>query len=402
MSTGGKGRPCPLGGGHNLAEVVLVHAYLCSEQASLIWVGEASLEYVQDDAQDLAEHLVMHGHGLTAADHKELSSLFSLGLESHRFTMDHQVALAMANLNIPPNWNVLGSHSGNEHGHRESPLHLAVRWGLYRLAELLLCQPGGLMAVNMPNDEGVSPLQLAQTGGNTKLLELLRHPPNPLATPPAGLSQVWANQSHLLRFCHDTENLTLTVRQNLRWASEERRRSDILLLRERLRDQGFLREIKALKRERVETITEKEEAVDDPLEEVLYSDVNGETSTEDENMRMQRKTGKKDASPRGVHRLKEKKLSVRESQASSPTLAATARLAAMIHGKDRTYSNNVKVDQEAGFDMKDHPPVHISPLRNQRRSRCACVSYSYSSPKAKPSRPQLNRDVTIGDLAEGE
>lgn len=41
----------------------------------------------------------------------------------------------------------------------------------------------------------------------------------------------------------------------------------------------------------------------------------------------------------------EKKLSVRESQASSPTLAAAARLAAMIHGKERMYSNNVKVDQ---------------------------------------------------------
>lgn len=41
----------------------------------------------------------------------------------------------------------------------------------------------------------------------------------------------------------------------------------------------------------------------------------------------------------------EKKLTVRESQASSPTLAAAARLAAMIHGKDRMHSNNVKVDQ---------------------------------------------------------
>lgn len=39
--------------GHNLAEVVSVHAYLCSGTASLIWVGEASLEYVQDDAQVL-------------------------------------------------------------------------------------------------------------------------------------------------------------------------------------------------------------------------------------------------------------------------------------------------------------------------------------------------------------
>ena len=37
--------------GHNLAEVVSVHAYLCFKKASLMWVGEASLEYVQDDAQ---------------------------------------------------------------------------------------------------------------------------------------------------------------------------------------------------------------------------------------------------------------------------------------------------------------------------------------------------------------
>lgn len=37
--------------GHNLAEVVSVQAYLCSETAPLTWVGGALLEYVQDDAQ---------------------------------------------------------------------------------------------------------------------------------------------------------------------------------------------------------------------------------------------------------------------------------------------------------------------------------------------------------------
>lgn len=68
-------------------------------------------------------------------------------------------------------------------------------------------------------------------------------PPNPLATPPAGLSQVWVDHSHLLRFSHDTGNLTLTVRQNLRWSSEQCRHADILLLRERLRDDDFLREV---------------------------------------------------------------------------------------------------------------------------------------------------------------
>lgn len=71
----------------------------------------------------------------------------------------------------------------------------------------------------------------------------LRSPPNPLATPPAGLSQVWADRSRLLRYCHDTGNLTLTVRQNLRWSTEESRHADILLLRDRLRDEDFLREV---------------------------------------------------------------------------------------------------------------------------------------------------------------
>lgn len=56
---------------------------------------------------------------------------------------------------------------------RESPLHLAVRWGMSRLAELLLCQPGGLLAVSLPNEDGVTPLQMAQAAGDGKLLELL-------------------------------------------------------------------------------------------------------------------------------------------------------------------------------------------------------------------------------------
>ncbi|XP_035854818.1 rho guanine nucleotide exchange factor 28-like isoform X2 [Sander lucioperca] len=337
--------------GHNLAEVVSVQAYLCSETTPLIWVGGASLEYVQDDAQDLAEHLVIHGHCLSSTDHKELSSLFNLGQESSRWAIDHHVALAMANLDIPPNWNVLGSHSGDEHSLRESPLHLAVRWGLYRLAELLLCQPGGLMAVSLPNEEGVTPLQLAQTAGSTELLELLTHPPNPLATPPAGLSQVWADRSRLLRFCHDTGNLTLTVRQNLRWSSEESRHADILLLRDRLRDEDFLRELKALRRERVETILVKN------VENALYSDMNGAAvEKHDYEEPLMFCLTEEDEEDDPSQSYSEKSQSIRESQAPSPTLAAAARLSAMIHGKDRVYANAMLVDQVDDADIKYRSP----------------------------------------------
>ncbi|XP_028434060.1 rho guanine nucleotide exchange factor 28 isoform X3 [Perca flavescens] len=337
--------------GHNLAEVVSVQAYLCSETTPLTWVGGASLEYVQDDAQDLAEHLVIHGHCLSSTDHKELSSLFNLGQQSSRWAIDRRVALAMANLDIPPNWNVLGSHCGDEHSLRESPLHLAVRWGLYRLAELLLCQPGGLMAVSLPNEEGVTPLQLAQTAGSTELLELLTHPPNPLATPPAGLSQVWADRSRLLRFCHDTGNLTLTVRQNLRWSSEESRHADILLLRDRLRDEDFLRELKALRRERVETILVKN------VENALYSDMNGAAvEKHDYEEPLMFCLIEEDEEDDPSQSYSEKSQSIRESQAPSPTLAAAARLSAMIHGKDRVYANAMLVDQVDEADIKYRSP----------------------------------------------
>ncbi|XP_035495943.2 rho guanine nucleotide exchange factor 28 isoform X3 [Scophthalmus maximus] len=345
--------------GHNLAEMVSVQAYLCSETTPLTWVGGASLEYVQDDAQDLAEHLVTHGHCLSSADHKELRSLFNVGQESSRWATDRCVALAMANLDIPRNWNVLGGHGGDEPRPRESPLHLAVRWGLCRLAELLLCQPGGLMAVSLPNEEGVTPLQLAQTAGNTDLLVLLTHPPNPLATPPAGLSQVWADRSRLLRYCHDTGNLTLTVRQNLRWSSEEGRHADVLLLRGRLRDEDFLGEIKALRRERVETILGKEELVDDPSENALCPGINGGNSAAGENdyeeplmFRLNERDGEDDPSQPDS----EKSQSARENQGLSPTLAAAARLSAMIHGKDRVYANTMLVDQVEDADIRYRSP----------------------------------------------
>ena len=55
--------------------------------------------------------------------------------------------------------------------HRESLLHLAMRWGLAKLSQLLLCLPGGAQALTLPNEEGATPLDLALRGGHSKLVE---------------------------------------------------------------------------------------------------------------------------------------------------------------------------------------------------------------------------------------
>ena len=55
--------------------------------------------------------------------------------------------------------------------HSESLLHLAVRWGLTKLSQLLLCLPGGAQALTLPNEEGATPLDLALRGGHSKLVE---------------------------------------------------------------------------------------------------------------------------------------------------------------------------------------------------------------------------------------
>ncbi|KAG9355048.1 hypothetical protein JZ751_001761 [Albula glossodonta] len=225
--------------GHNLLETVTVTAYVYTAEGPVSCLHEATLEYVQDDAQELSEFLVTHCHCLSTGGSQDILRRYGLGDEATRRELDKNVARAMANLDYPYTWNILGSPPGEVLRPRESLLHLAVRLGFLHLSELLLCQPGGLMAVAMPNEEGDTPLQLAQRTGQSALLELLTNPPNPLVTPLAGVSQVWADSSRLLRFCHESNALTMTVRR----APERNQRANILLLRKSLRDDNFLKEV---------------------------------------------------------------------------------------------------------------------------------------------------------------
>ncbi|KAL6468438.1 hypothetical protein MHYP_G00241150 [Metynnis hypsauchen] len=67
------------------------------------------------------------------------------------------------------------------------------------------------MMINSANQNGDTPLQLAQRTNQRELISLLTHPPNPLTTPLGGVSQLWTGQSGLLRFSHTFSVMSLSV-----------------------------------------------------------------------------------------------------------------------------------------------------------------------------------------------
>ncbi|KAJ8380376.1 hypothetical protein SKAU_G00011540 [Synaphobranchus kaupii] len=329
--------------GHNLLETVSVTAYLYTVEGPISCQLKTILKYVQDDAQELSEFLVTHCHCLTASGSQDILSRFSLEDEAARRKMDESVTRAMANLDYPYTWNILGSQPGVVLRPRESLLHLAVRLGFLCLTELLLCQPGGLMAVAMANEEGDTPLQLAQRSGHGALLELLTNPPNPLVTPLAGVSQMWADSSRLLRFCHESEALSLTVRR----APDQNQRAHILLLRKSLRDSNFLREIKALKRSGPKNESKKEgnegSADDKGLSKDLCEKDRAPSDSVFEEQLILSLDEEEEPSPPDSGKNQSASLS---TPAVQTTFTAAARLSAMLNGKDRICAGGVQVDQE--------------------------------------------------------
>ncbi|XP_043114140.1 rho guanine nucleotide exchange factor 28 isoform X2 [Puntigrus tetrazona] len=224
--------------GHNQPETVQVRAYIFTDDA-VMCVGVSHLTYVEDDAQELAEYLVTHSDCLSTTEHRHLIGRYGLNDSCARADMDQRVTLALANLHTPHS--LLGQPS------QESLLHVCVRLGFVSVSEFLLCQPGALMIIRSANQDGDTPLQLAQQTNQHTLIKLFKQPPNPLATPLAGVSQVWAGKSHLLRFSHASGMLSLSVCVSEPCATAQTLQSSILLLRDCARDSALLNKIKGLR-----------------------------------------------------------------------------------------------------------------------------------------------------------
>ncbi|XP_035481788.2 rho guanine nucleotide exchange factor 28 isoform X2 [Scophthalmus maximus] len=261
--------------GHDLAEVVSVTSYIYAENRVKPCEGEASLEYLRDVAQEAAEYLSAHRDHLGTQSYLEVLERFPVWVQAADeeysagvldqdegdeddlqvresrsedaglLQLDEKITQAMANMDYPPQWKNTDSQQREvaEIQPKETLLHLAVRLGLVHLSRFLIHQPRGQRALTLPNQEGDTPLQLAQKDGQHALFMVLAASPGPVADPAPGVFSVWSDSSRMLRFCPGTNSLTLTVRQAPGSCPQE----DIVVLRDRLEDRSILRLINMLR-----------------------------------------------------------------------------------------------------------------------------------------------------------
>ncbi|KAJ7988318.1 hypothetical protein DPEC_G00322330 [Dallia pectoralis] len=272
--------------GHDLQETVSVTAYRGAKGGLTLCGSGGSLEYVCDSPQEVSEYLLANSDCLGPQSLMEVLSRLSAapgqrvgegdkgaGRGKERSLedtdpeggggrpvlfpevagclseMDERITQAVANLDSLLEWSGKASQPGEEHQPRETLLHLSVRLGLLHLSRFLISLPRGQRAFTLPNEEGDTPLQLAQKNGDHAIILALTTPPVPPVSPPVPPGSppvgvcVWADGACLIRSCPGSHSLTLTFQGG----TESHILDNILLLREKLKDDDILTQMSALR-----------------------------------------------------------------------------------------------------------------------------------------------------------
>ncbi|XP_074215869.1 rho guanine nucleotide exchange factor 28 isoform X2 [Camelus bactrianus] len=377
--------------GHRLQETVTVSVCLCSEGYSPVTMGSDCVTYVDNMACRLARLLVTQAHRLTASSHQTLLTPFALTVGALP-ALDEELVLALTHLELPPGWTVLGNSSLEVSLHRESVLHLAVRWGLAKLSQFLLCLPGGVQALALPNEEGATPLDLALHSGHSQLVEDIT---NFQGRRSPGFSRVQLSEDASLQYIHSSETLTLTLNHT----AEHLLEADINLFRKYFWDRAFL--IKALEEQEARS----EEKPDMPSSAA-------ETAEEIKNLVFSRSSpGKQDGKcVRGLETRPDAcedpdsldadcSCDVLRRSRHPPVFLAAGRLSDMLNGGDEVYANCMVIDQVGDLDINyiniegvttDACPESMGSTRGPQSSKL--IPPTQTSPGVSP--PKENKGVT--------
>ncbi|XP_051875883.1 rho guanine nucleotide exchange factor 28 isoform X3 [Pristis pectinata] len=212
--------------GHDILEGVTVSACMYTERHLLSILGCSQITYIQDVVHELAQILIGSVDTITCTSHLTLLEQFGLTIEAVQ-SFDEKMIAAVEHLELPPSWNLLGKWPEQELIPRETLLHVSVRLRLYKFSQFLLCKPGGIQAVMVPNEEGVTPVDLALKNGMQHLAEYFKDLQNSRIAPSSGISKTFGD-SYVLQKCLNGPNTCILTMENNRRQSLE---TDILLLR---------------------------------------------------------------------------------------------------------------------------------------------------------------------------
>uniref|UniRef100_A0A8C3Q202 Rho guanine nucleotide exchange factor 28 n=1 Tax=Chrysolophus pictus TaxID=9089 RepID=A0A8C3Q202_CHRPC len=296
--------------GHGCQEAVSVSVLMYARGSSPVALGSCPVTYRENLSCKLSRFLVSHTECVSATSHKVLLDKFGLTVKDLQ-SLDTDLTMAIAHEELPSTWSILGSCYDEEPMHKETLLHLAMKLGLVKLSEFLVGQPGGTLALALPNEDGATPLDLAEQNGHSKLVEVFS---NFQGSCSPDVARVEISEGACMRFVRSSAALTLTLDHTAKHLLE----SDVRLFRKYFWNRSLLHEVGT---------------------SLAQAWVPGTGSMPSSG------AGPEEGPQRWPEAQGQSTLDVFKKLKTPPTFFAASRLSTMLNGSDEVYANCMLVDQ---------------------------------------------------------
>ncbi|KFU96166.1 Rho-guanine nucleotide exchange factor, partial [Chaetura pelagica] len=221
--------------GHGCQEAISVSVLMYTRGYSPVVLGSCPVTYRENLSCKLSRFLVNHAECVTTAGHKMLLDTFGLRIKDLQ-SLDNNLVMAVAHEELPSTWNIIGGGLEGEPKCKEALLHLVMKLGLVKLSQFLAAQPGGSLALALPNEDGATPLDLALQNGHARLVDFFT---NFQGRHSVDISEVEISEGACVQFVHSSGALTLTFSQTAQHLLE----SDIKLFRKYFWDRPLLYQV---------------------------------------------------------------------------------------------------------------------------------------------------------------
>ncbi|XP_074808835.1 rho guanine nucleotide exchange factor 28 isoform X2 [Natator depressus] len=234
-----------------------------------------------------------------------------------------------------------------ESNHKETLLHLTVRLGLVKLSQFLLSQPGGPLALALPNEAGATPLDLASQNGHSRLVEIFM---NFQGSHSFDISRAEISECAFLQFVHSSGTLTLTFNHTAEGLLE----SDIKLFRKYFWDRTFL--YKSLNSKQAGTVEGPQmpcnstDSAEDPMNLASDEPAPGIEDVKPFRDPLVPSSENEDQVLLDIEQ-RHSTLDVLKKYPNPPTFFAAPTRTAMLDGSDEVYANCMVVDQIGDLDV---------------------------------------------------